>query len=297
MRLDSLHTLIEREGLPGSYGDTVERWWRPLAKRIVDEVRRVGRPLLVGINGSQGSGKSTMALFLEHMLQDDFGLNTAVLSLDDLYLTQQERQSLAVKVHPLLATRGVPGTHDVELGQRVIEQALTGSGPLPLPRFDKSTDDRAMGNSWPTIQAPLDILLFEGWCLAARPVPAEELEDPINALEAVNDSTGRWRNYVNAQLAGPYRDLFGSLDLTVMLRAPDFDQVVQWRLLQERKLIQRTGKGMDKGEVRHFIMHYERLTRQMLENLPPFMDVVFDIGADHDPVSVTGLELTASPTE
>ncbi len=291
MKLASLHALIEREGLPSSYADIVEQWWRPLVRRIVDETRVAGRGILIGINGSQGSGKSTMSLFLEEMLRADFGVNAAVLSLDDLYLTKAERQRLATEVHPLLATRGVPGTHDVELGHSVIERALSGQGGLMLPRFDKSTDDRLPRSEWPTIEAPLDVLLFEGWCVGARPVPPEVLVEPINALEAVEDADGRWRTFVNDQLAGPYRALFGSLDLAVMLRAPNFNQVVAWRLLQERKLVERTGKGMDTAAVVQFIMHYERLTRQMLADLPGCMDIVFDIGADHNPTDVTGLAM------
>lgn len=290
MKPDNFQMLIEQEGLPPSYASTAARWWRPLATQIAAVARKAGQGILVGINGSQGSGKSTMSLFLQNILRDEFGLNVAILSLDDLYLTQQTRSRLAAEVHPLLATRGVPGTHDVELGKKVIHEALWGSGSLALPRFDKATDDRAAHEIWPTIVAPLDVLLFEGWCVNAQAVPEQRLRSPINLLERLNDAGGQWRTYVNTQLAGPYRDLFQQIDLNIMLRAPNFDQVVTWRQLQERKLVQRTGMGMDGATVIHFMMHYERLTRQMLEDQPAQTDIVFDIGVDHMPIQVTGLD-------
>lgn len=288
VRIDRLQALIEREKLPPRYSEIVAQWWQPLAQRIAGQARLRRRPLLIGVNGSQGSGKSTMTAFLAELLRQDFGLTTEVLSLDDLYLTRTERQHLAAAVHPLLATRGVPGTHDLALGLRVIRTALGGEGMMRLPRFDKSIDDRAREDLWPEVRAPLDILLFEGWCIAAEPVPAADLLQPLNPLEADEDSDGRWRSYVNAQLAGPYRALFDSLDLGIMLRAPDFDQVVSWRLKQEHKLIARTGRGMDDAAVRRFVMHYERITRRMLAKPPARMDVIFDLDRDQVPVRATG---------
>lgn len=289
VRIDHLQALIEREGLPPGYAEVVGQWWQPLAQQIAGQARLRHRPLLVGINGSQGSGKSTMSTFVAELLRQGFGLKTAVISLDDLYLTRAERQRLAAAVHPLLATRGVPGTHDVALGLRAIRTALTGEGMVRLPRFDKSTDERAAEELWPEVRAPLDILLFEGWCIAAEPSPAADLLQPLNQLEAEEDANGRWRSYVNAQLEGPYRALFDSLDLGIMLRAPDFEQVASWRLKQEHKLIARTGRGMDDAAVRRFVMHYERITRRMLAQPPARMDVIFDLDGDQIPVRATGL--------
>lgn len=284
-----LSALIEQEALPSSYAAVVSRWWQPLAARIAAEAARAGRGIVVGVNGAQGSGKSTLSLFTAELLRGDYGLNVALLSLDDLYLTRAERVLLAARVHPLLATRGVPGTHDVALGLDLIERALTGVEPLLFPRFDKAQDDRAPIDSWQSITAPVDVVVFEGWCVGARPVPQVLLAEPLNALEAEEDKDGRWRRYVNAQLAGAYRTLFDRIDLGVMVCAPDFDEVAKWRLLQESKLIARTGRGMDEPATRRFIQHYERLTRSMLADLPPTMDVVFDIGANHEPERATGL--------
>ncbi|HEX4847424.1 MAG TPA: kinase, partial [Novosphingobium sp.] len=102
---------------------------------------------VLGLSGSQGSGKTTLVAGLEQALEAQ-GLRVARLSLDDLYLTRAERIALGQSVHPLLATRGVPGTHDVALGLEVIA-ALERGKAAALPRFDKGRDDRADPATWP----------------------------------------------------------------------------------------------------------------------------------------------------
>jgi len=280
----AIDALIGAEGLPAAYRDTVARFWRPLACAIA--AAHSGRPLIVGISGSQGSGKSTLCRVLEVLLRESHGLNAATLSLDDLYLTRRERAALARTVHPLFATRGVPGTHDIALGTALFEAARAGQGPLRLPRFDKASDDRAPEADWPIIPAPIDVLLFEGWCVGATPQSAEALAEPVNPLEADEDADGTWRAYVNAALEGPYRALFGAIDFLVMLAAPGFEAVLGWRQEQERKLRARTGGGMSDDEIARFVMHYERLTRHLLTDLPGRADVVVSLGSDH---AVTGV--------
>src|SRR5262249_5714174 len=150
------------------------------------------------------------------------GLTAAILSLDDLYLSRTDRAALASKVHPLLATRGVPGTHDVALGLTTI-RALHQGEAVPLPRFDKATDDRSAPASWPIAPAGVDIVLFEGWCVGARPQSTDSLISPVNPLEAAEDGAGAWRRYVNDALAGPYQELFSTLDMLILLAAPSFE--------------------------------------------------------------------------
>lgn len=144
-----------------------------------------GGLFVVGLCGAQGCGKSTLAADLVVRL-NRAGIDTAILSLDDLYLTRVERGILAVDVHPLLGTRGVPGTHDVALGMRVI--AALGRGEAPsLPRFDKAMDDRAPVATWPRAGAGTKVLIFEGWCVGARPQAEAMLREPVNALERDSD--------------------------------------------------------------------------------------------------------------
>jgi len=276
---DPVEALITAEELPPGYREVVERHWRPLAARIG---ARPERPLIVGVNGAQGSGKSTLCRFLAVLLAEQ-GLRAVTLSLDDLYLTRAERQRLARECHPLFATRGVPGTHDVALGMRVLDE-LAGEGPVTLPRFDKSADDRAQAGD--LVHAPVDVVLFEGWCVGAVPQEAAALTVPVNALEAQEDQDGRWRGEVNRRLATDYAQLFGRIDLLVMLKVGSFDVVRTNRALQEQKLARKRPGGsaiMDAAALDRFVMHYERLTRWTLQEMPRRADVVIPIGADHRP--------------
>ncbi len=277
----AIDALIAAERLPASYRDTIERHWTPLAAWIAARAAEQGGPLVVGISGSQGSGKSTLCRMLEALLAGEHGLNAATLSLDDLYLTRRERAELARTVHPLFATRGVPGTHDVALGLAVLAGVRERRSRLVLPRFDKARDDRASEAEWQILAAPVDVLLFEGWCMSARPQPEADLIAPINRLEAEEDAAGIWRAHVNAALAGPYRALFDAPDVTVMLQAPGFETVLGWRRLQEEKLRARTGGGMTDAQLSRFVMHYERLTRYLLADLPARADAVIPLAADH----------------
>jgi len=260
---------------------------------IVEARARRGRGLVVGLCGPQGSGKSTMAHDLDALLRRVGGLTVARLSLDDLYLAGAARAHLAATVHPLLRTRGVPGTHDVARGLALLE-GLPGAAPEArtlLPRFDKGLDEPCEPALEEVFQGPADVVLFEGWCIGARPEPASALIEPVNELERTADPDGSWRHYVNAQLAGPYQALFGAIELLIMLRAPRFEQVYAWRAQQEHELEARLraagsadatagrARAMSEPELRRFIMHYERLTRHMHTEMPRRADYVLELDA------------------
>ena len=270
-----LTQFMAQERLPDSYGTVVRDVALPLAERIAAAARPGG--IVVGICGPQASGKSTLTAVLARLLERR-GLKAAAISLDDLYLTRAERQDLAGRVHPLLAVRGVPGTHDVALGLEMLA-ALRRPGTHERPVFDKARDDRREHGA--PFEGPADVVLFEGWCVGALAQPAELLDEPVNALEAQQDADGAWRRFVNAALAGPYQQLFGSLDLLVLLQAPSFEVVLGWRIEQERKLRERlaregegAGRAMSDEEVAAFIAHYERLTGWILAEMPARADVV-----------------------
>jgi D-glycerate 3-kinase len=283
-----IDAFLARESLPESYRDVIREQLVPLGDQLGATAREraatASGPLLVGVCGAQGSGKSTLVAALGAQLQAD-GVRAAALSLDDLYLTRAERQVLARDVHPLLATRGVPGTHDVELGRAVFAR-LARHGATALPSFDKAVDDRRAPADWPSVEGPLQVILFEGWCVGAVPQDAAALASPINALERDEDPAGVWRGYVNAALAQRYRALFDAIDTLVLLRAPSFEVVFEWRREQERKLAQRiaaTGARatavMDATQLARFIAHYERLTRHILEEMPARAAVLFELDA------------------
>ncbi|MBS3927728.1 MAG: kinase [Sphingomonadales bacterium] len=248
-----------------------------LLKTLLNHIRTVlpsaRKPLVLGICGAQGSGKTTLVAALATALEAE-GIAVATLSLDDLYLRRAERQVLARAVHPLFATRGVPGTHDIALGLET-RAALERGEAVPLPRFDKGNDERAPIESWPSAPEGTRVLLLEGWCLGARPQEPESLAQPVNALEADEDPKGLWRAHANAALAGPYQALFARIDSLVLLAAPDWEVVAKWREQQEAEL-RATGatRAMDPAAVERFIQHYERLTRWILEEMPVRADLV-----------------------
>lgn len=274
--------------------EVLDAFYVPLAAWLMELKSRTEGPLVVGINGAQGAGKSTLFNLLEVTLSSGFGQRVVGFSIDDIYMTRASRQRLAADVHPLLATRGVPGTHDVELGVSLIEQLRSaGEGSVvKIPVFDKSIDDRCPERVWQEWLGPVDIVVLDGWCLGAEPQSEEVLVDPVNELEATEDPDALWRSYVNDQLKGGYQELFGMLDSLIMLKVPSMDSVFEWRTLQEQKLaervrhLEREGEPgelriMSGAEIRRFIMHYERLTRQMLLQMPDKADVTCFLNENH----------------
>ena len=281
----SLHAALElfiaKEKLPSTYLDTVEQWFLPLAEQILHKVSRSNQALLVGVSGCQGSGKSTLAELLVMLLKELMGLNCINLSIDDFYLTYAERQTLARTVHPLLATRCVPGTHDIELAISTINK-LRASGHVNIPRFNKAIDDRLPVADWQRKQAPVDVIVLEGWCLAVPAQSEQELLPALNVLEQQEDPTGIWRNHVNEQIRTVYTPFYNMIDYLIMLKAPDFAKVFEWRQNQENKLaaLQAAGQKnrvMNKEQLIRFIHHYERVTRHGLKILPQRADVVFEL--------------------
>lgn len=277
----AIERLIVAENLPAEYRAIVDEHWRPLSEDIAE--RYQGRPLVVGINGSQGSGKTTLCRFLEALLLEH-NQRAVTISLDDIYLTSAERASLAKNCHPLFATRGVPGTHDVALGQSILDSLVEGL-PVELPRFDKAFDDRAAEAT--DILTRNDVILLEGWCVGARPQPEAALVTPINRLEAEEDADGTWRREVNRRLATDYAKFFDRIDASVMLEVEGFDTVRAHRRRQEQKLLMNSPEGtavMDDAALDRFLMHYERLTRWMFKEMPARVDIRIPIGADQRPL-------------
>jgi D-glycerate 3-kinase len=274
MSAGALEAFAAHERLPADFIDHVGVLWGPVAEAILVRWRARQGPLVVGLCGPQGSGKSTGAEVLR-MLLEAGGARSAIVGLDDLYLSREARRELARRVHPLLATRGPPGTHDPALGLSLIA-ALTTQEAVASPRFDKASDDRAPQSAWPIVTGPADIVVFEGWCVGARPEAPDALARPINTLEMRQDTDGRWRRFVNEALGGPYQALFAGIGLLVMLRPPSFEAILDWRIEQEHKLRdRRAGAAILSDEaVGVFIQHFERVARWLDAEMPSRADVV-----------------------
>ncbi|MCR8923808.1 kinase [Dasania sp. GY-MA-18] len=272
--------------LPDDYLTSAQNHYTPLINALLQQQAHSQQTLTLGINGSQGSGKTTMAAYLHTVLTHQHKLKVVSLSLDDFYLSKSARLQLAQTVHPLLATRGVPGTHDIALALTTLAD-LKKPGRVAIPRFNKASDDCVAREQWASINAPVDIIILEGWCLGAIPQSEAELLPAINSLEAQHDSDGRWRHYVNQQLAQHYQSLHEQIDSWAMLKAPSFDCIYQWRLQQEHKLASRikAEQGSEQGAsgvmsdkaVKEFVMYFQRITEHLLTTLPKKVDFLFSL--------------------
>jgi D-glycerate 3-kinase len=281
--------LIDKHGLDASYLGFVKQYLSPVISDALKKHRQ-GDVLVFAINGAQGSGKSTAADFIKALLAQEFALRSVVLSLDDFYLTKKERLQLAKEKHPLLVSRGVPGTHDLALAEKVINDLKSRKSKVLIPRFDKKIDDRA---GYETFNGQVDVVIFEGWCLGLKPQQSDELSLPVNEFELQFDADSSFRSLVNEHLASDYQQLFNHFDYLLMLQVPAFEQVYQWRLKQEQQLLKNTGSTehslLDKAKLKHFISHFQRLTEHALNRLPEFANAVITLNVDHQ---MTGLTFT-----
>lgn len=269
----------------------------PLSAWIAE--RHLDKTIIIGINGAQGSGKSTLCIILKRLLSKGFKKNVIHLSIDDLYFSKEKRIELAESVHPLFRVRGVPGTHDVGMGIHILSSLRNNEeNEILIPVFDKARDDRLPKSKWRRIRKPVDIVLFEGWCVGSLPQDRSDLVDDLNNLESSEDRNGIWRNYVNKQLSGTYQDLFKYIDYLIMLQVPDMESVYEWRLLQEQKLKEAYGKKgiyqnniMSKNEITRFLMHFERITRSTLQEMPNRANVLLVLDKQHQVSEVKIKEL------
>lgn len=285
---DQWQSLATTELLPPQWLADTLQYVPELVARLVAQQSRQQQTMVVGINGAQGTGKTTLAKTIAIMLESQFHLKTTVLSLDDFYLSRQTRQQLGRDVHPLLTTRGVPGTHDIAQAIATVQQLRSTTDDVVLPGFDKATDDCLPHARRQHTRAPRDVIILEGWCIGVPPQDIDALIEPVNTLEAEEDADGYWRRHVNDCLAGSYQDLFACIDYLVMLKAPSFDCIQAWRSLQESKLAARQAAGDGAGSgimtpdtIMRFIQHYERLTRHALSTLPEQADAVLCLDAEH----------------
>jgi D-glycerate 3-kinase len=223
--------------------------------------RSLARTPVVGIAGPQGSGKTTLvaAYAATHG-------GAAHFSLDDVYLPANLRRLLASSVHPLFATRGPPGSHNLMLLGETLDDLLEAdaSASTTLPAFDKLTDNPVHVTRRPVFHGKPAVILIDGWCLGAIAQAPEQLAVAQNDLEARFDAQGVWRREVNDNLAGGYQEAFGRLDAIVHLVAPSFEIVHEWRCEQEEGLLGRPLSAADQERVARFIQHFERITRHMM---------------------------------
>ena len=231
------------------------------------------------IAGSQGSGKSTLTAVLKLVLEKFYKKKVMLLSIDDYYLSKNKRLKLSKKIHPLLITRGVPGTHNIAALRKDIINFQKKKFPIVAPLFNKLKDDIS---SKKKIIKKAEILLLEGWCCGSPPISRDYLFKNINRLESTLDKNKAWRQYYNFQLQRDYKKVFSLFDKQIYIQAPSFTYILKWRNAQEKSnaLKSKDEKFMKKTDLRKFIQHYEKLTKWMIKTMPAKADMLIKIDSN-----------------
>lgn len=198
------------------------------------------------------------------------GLRAACLSLDAVYLSACERAQLAQRVHPLLRSRGPPGSHDLPLALATLAGLQQGRA-MPLPGFDQLADERRPPATWQMAPSGLQllVLVLVGWMLGVGAQPRQALQPPVNTLERQADADGRWRHWCNQRLAEDYPALWQHIHWLCLLQPPHWEVVLRWRIQQEQQLAsQQQRTSMSARLVARFLPHLERVGRHAFAPLP-----------------------------
>ena len=244
-------------------------------------------PLIVGLAGGQGSGKTTISSILSLILKKYFKLKVFKISIDDFYKTKKQREILSKNKHSLLLTRGVPGTHDIKIMLDFFRKIKTKNfKSLKLPKFNKANDDRYKKKHWYKLKSRPDVVIFEGWCVGAKPQSLRLLKKPINTIEKAYDKSLKWRRFVNLQLKTNYKKLYSQLDSLLYLKVKNFNLLKKWRIKQEEKLwlkakSRKNLKIMNKKEVINFMQTYQRITEQMFKDAPKYSSIIMNLNKNH----------------
>ena len=173
-------------------------------------------PYFVGLAGGQGTGKTTISSILKIILTKYFKLKVFKISLDDFYKTRKDRISLSKKIHPMLLIRGAPGTHDINIMLSFFKKIKSKRFKnLKVPSFNKAADDRFNKKYWYNIKERPDVIIFEGWCVGAKPEKNSSLKRSINLVEKTSDTKLVWRKFVNQQLKSKYKKLYSQLNCLI----------------------------------------------------------------------------------
>jgi len=265
---------------------SLKRIYIPISFWIENKYKEKGKTLFLGFSGGQGSGKTTVVKILKIILKKFFKRKIYVSSIDDFYKTLKDRNEMSYTTHSLFKTRGVPGTHDVNLINKFFYFIKKKKfKKTKLPKFEKAIDNRLKKKYWFNIKQKPEIVILEGWCVGARPQSNSLIKRPINILEKYEDKDLKWRKYVNEKLKKEYRKLFSMIDHFIFMKIPNFNVVFKWRLLQEDKLRKKSHpskKIMSYYEIKRFIMFYQRITLQMLKDLSKSASVVMLLKKNHE---------------
>ena len=253
---------------------------------IDNKYKKKGKTLFLGFCGGQGSGKTTVTRILKIILTKFFKRRIHVSSIDEFYKTSEDRIKMANEIHPLFKTRGVPGTHDINLVKNFFDIIKKKKfKKIKLPKFEKVADNRLKKKYWYNINQKPEIVILEGWCVGAKPQSNFLIKKPVNILEKDEDQDLIWRKYINEKLKREYKKFFTMIDYFIFMKIPNFNVVFKWRFLQESKLRKKSHskkKVMSYNETKRFIMFYQRITLQMIKDLSKSASVVMLLKKNHE---------------
>ena len=227
------------------------------------------------VAGSQGSGKSSLSKLIKLYLEKFYNKSVVIISMDDFYLSKKQRTQLSKNIHPLFLTRGVPGTHDLELLNRKIMQIFDKEFPVYLPIFDKVTDTRKR-----TYRKVLkgDVIIFEGWCAGAQPVNQSYLQKNFNNLEKYKDKNFIWRNSYNKYL-NEYQKIFSQFNYFIYFQFNQWSHVLDWKYKQELELRDKKKDLALKKYLKEFIQYYEKVSKWMHLKVPKYCNILIKLNA------------------
>lgn len=252
----------------------------------------VRTPLLIGLSGPQGSGKSTVVKRVADEMRTK-GLNVVILSLDDFYVTHAEQVKLRESGNSLFGHRGPPGTHDIKLCVSTLKSLLR-QEPTYIVQFDKSLfqgeGDRVPETEYVAAKPEYDVILFEGWCVGFRALPdSADLERAWRISKLASNYKLDDIKYVNTKLE-EYDEIWELFNGFVHLDAHDINFVYKWRTEAEHTLISAKGSGMTDEQVRKFVDGYMPMYELYLEKLRHFRwpapMVRIHLGSNREVVSV-----------
>ncbi|HIK38232.1 MAG: glycerate kinase [Geminocystis sp.] len=240
--------------------------WLPLAWELLTLYKQQSTPLVLGILGLQGTGKTTTARILS-LIWEYLGLSTVAISLDDFYKTYAQRRILA-QIEPRLIWRGPPATHDVSLAIEVVTSLKQRQYPVSIPRFDKSLHQGRGDRAFYEQVNRGDIIILEGWFVGVRPVPEEVFDNPPHPIITPEDR--QFALDCNKRLE-EYLPLWEMIDYLLVFNPEDYRYSLKWRQEAERKMRLEGKTGMTDREVEEFVHYFWKALHPQIF-LPPLIN-------------------------
>ncbi|MEK6863149.1 MAG: P-loop NTPase fold protein [Nanoarchaeota archaeon] len=252
----------------------------PIAEKLI-EAHKKGSTAIVGIQGGQGTGKTTLVKFLEKNLKKK-GFKVQSFSIDDYYKTYRERKKLRERFPRnsfYKIARGLPGTHRTELLLETLRKAKSGKN-LEIPTFDKSLyggkgDVRAKTRK---VRGRQDLVILEGWCVGIPEISSKKFLSICkkNKIDIKKLDPRLKYHQVVLDFIKEYQPLWKFIDYIVMLKADSPEAHKGWRLLQEKQLRNKKGQSMSKQQVHAFVEPFLPFTYVCYDRIDPDAKVLID---------------------